>query len=1274
MDESANQAPQLTTLANAMPDARVADSLAGGGEMGELIRSVDWSQTPVGPIENWSATLRSTIRFLLANRFPILLWWGPQYVQFYNDAYRPIPGTKHPQSLGQRAAECWPEIWHILQPLVDTPFNGGPATWMEDILLVLNRRGFLEETHFTIAYSPVPDEAAPRGIGGVIATVHEITGKVVGERRVRILSELGARDPATRTAEDACGVAAETLARHPGDIPFALLYLIDDNRRCARLAGASGIAPGETASPIAIDLDGDAEWPIDDVIRSNTMIVVEDLGRRFRRLPSGPWPDPPGQAVLAPIRSPQLDMPAGVLVAGVSARLELDELYSSFYELVAAQIATTVANARAYEEERRRAEALAQIDRAKTAFFSNISHEFRTPLTLMLGPLDETIADPQLPAGTRERLQLVERNALRMQKLVNSLLDFSRIEAGRMQASYEETDLAQLTRDIASTFRSAMEKAGLGYDVECDELDEDLFVDREMWEKIVLNLLSNAFKFTLSGAVVVRLGRIDGHAMLEVVDTGVGIPEEELPRLFERFHRVESTQGRTHEGSGIGLALVHELVKLHGGTIEARSTVGAGTTIRVLMPFGTAHLPSDRLLAPRTQSGAVIGARHFVQEALRWLQVPDENAGALRVAADNVAPARDRRFASTFGSRILLADDNADMRVYLRDLLSPYYAVEAVADGEQALSAAQRKPPDLILSDIMMPRIDGFGLLREIRGDEKLRSVPVVLLSARAGEEARIEGLDAGADDYIIKPFSARELLARVGALLELRAMRRETEEAFRRRTAQYETLLTAAPLGVYLIDADFRIREVNPTAQALFGDVNGLIGSDFDDVLHRLWPQAYADEIASLFRHTLTSGEPYFTAERAGQRRDRKDTEYYEWQISRIPLPDGTHGVVCYFRDVSSHVLAREQLRLADRQKDEFLAMLSHELRNPLAPIRNAGEVLARTRSENPNARAATDIVRRQVEILTRLVDDLLDVSRVTQGRIELKRQPVELADVIAQALEIVDPLIKERQHTVSITTYGKLRVNGDLARLVQCVTNILTNAAKYTDPNGNIGITYRAHGPNAVLTVSDTGIGMRSELLPRVFDLFVQSDRTLDRAQGGLGIGLAIVKRLIEMHGGTVSARSAGLGLGSTFEIRLPLITAAVPASTAQAVLRVPPRRILVVDDNEDASTALAMMLRLEGHEVRSFPSGAEALAHMAEFEVDVALLDIGLPGMNGYELARRLRECAGARAIRLVALTGYGQAEDRERARAVGFDEHLVKPADLRSLQQVLARSIP
>jgi signal transduction histidine kinase len=366
----------------------------------------------------------------------------------------------------------------------------------------------------------------------------------------------------------------------------------------------------------------------------------------------------------------------------------------------------------------------------------------------------------------------------------------------------------------------------------------------------------------------------------------------------------------------------------------------------------------------------------------------------------------------------------------------------------------------------------------------------------------------------------------------------------------------------------------------------------------------------------------------------------------------------------------SEEALREADRRKDEFLALLGHELRNPMSPITTASELLSRMRGDDERAQVAVGIIKRQAAQLTRLVDDLLDVGRITQGRIQLDLRPLDLASVVAQAVETVEPLIRKKQQEVLITkSHEALYVRGDLARLVQCVVNILTNAGKYSEPRGQIRLRTRAQGSEAVIEVSDDGAGISPELLPRVFEIFVQGDRTLDRAQGGLGIGLSVTRRLIEMHAGQVGATSPGLGFGSTFEVRLPRISP--PAEKRQRpTFRAPPRRVLIVDDNADSAHALSLLLTHGGHETQVALSGQEALERIESFQPDVALLDIGLPELDGYELARRLRAIPRLKSTRLVALTGYGQMEDRERAFAAGFDEHLVKPVDPAILERTLA----
>lgn len=1265
--------------------ARVAagklDFLTGGGEMGERMRAFDWRSTPLGAADRWPQSLKTIIRVMLDSRYAMWMLWGPEFTFFCNDAYLPTVGNKRDWVLGARSDVVWEEIWPDIGPRIRHVLKTGAATWDEALLLFLERNGFPEETYHTFSYSPVYDD--DNRIAGMLCVVTEVTERVIGERRLRVLRDLAARVTGVDSIETSCQRAIGVLAQYPADVPVAALYLLEPGGALARRIAVTRELP-ESALPASAALDGPAGlWGIARALTMESGQQVADLPARGIFMEAGPWPDLIQQGFVMPLKGAGQDPFTGFLLVGISPRRPLDQPYVEFLDLVCGQVAAAIADAKAYEHERSRAEALAEIDRAKTTFFSNVSHEFRTPLTLMLGPMEDALADGQTPAVTRGRLEVAHRNALRLLKLVNSLLDFSRIEAGRVQASYEPADLDSVTRDLASTFRSAIERAGLRYTVRCLQLSEPAFVDREMWEKIVLNLLSNAFKFTLEGCIEVRLGQEGNCALLEVEDTGVGVAPEEIPRLFERFYRVEGTRGRNYEGSGIGLALVQELVKLHGGNIEARSTVGRGAIFSVRIPLGSRHLPQDHLRAASLPTAAQVGAQAFVSEAERWL--PDASAERTPpLRAQEMDSNSDRRFEATFGARIVLADDNADMRAYVSALIAPLYDVEAVADGEAALQAVLRLRPDLVITDVMMPRLDGFGLLRAIRTDAQLSGLPVILLSARAGEESRIEGLDAGADDYLTKPFGARELLARIGAMLELARMRARNEAQLRESEGRLQDALAVSSAAEQRFRATFENAAVGMGQVGLDGRwllVNDrlcdIVGYERDELLQRTFADiTFAEDLGRdlALAEQLREGEiDTYTMQK---RYVRKNGSLVWINLSVAMVRSATGAPEHYIsvvEDITERKRAEEELGRAARLKDEFLAMLAHELRNPLAPIRNAGEVLSRVLPGERQVQEPLGMIRRQTAHLTRLVDDLLDVSRITQGRIQLQREPIDLATVISQAVETVAPAIHEKRHDLSILSRQvPLHVHGDSARLIQCVVNVLTNAAKYTDFGGRIRVETRAEGEQAVIEVSDDGIGLSPELLPRVFELFVQGDRTLDRAQGGLGIGLSVVQRLVEMHGGQVAARSEGLGLGSTFEIRLQRVEAPVAGESGTQRLRVACKRVLVVDDNVDSADSLAMVLKFDGHETDRVYSAHAALERSVSFRPDVILLDIGLPEIDGYEVARRLRATPGLERLRLVALTGYGQPEDRARTHAAGFDDHLVKPVELPALERAIAGS--
>ena len=728
--------------------------LVGGGEMAKLIETMDWSDSALGPIESWPQSLRTTVSLAQASNSPMSLSWGADHVQIYNDGYWPICGPKHPQAMGQDFRVCWASAFPVIGEAYESAWAGKSA-YLEKMRMFLDRYGFLEETWFTFSFSPITDESG--GVGGVFNPVTDMTAQMLSERRTGITRDLASLAGKARTSEEAFALCTPVMVEARLDLPFCLLYAIDIASNRATLVSHTGLERGSLHCLAAVELGSadDRSWSIGEVAHSGQAKRLDDLAERLGEPSVGPYPEQPRTALVLPILLPGADLPAIVMVAGVSARLPLLDSYRAFYDLLAAGVATVVAGARAYEDEREKARALAQIDQAKSAFFSNVSHEFRTPLTLILGPMEDALLKDSLSG---DDLKTAHRNALRLVRLVNGLLEFSRIEAGRLESSFEPTDLAALTAGLVGAFDSLIRSAGVKLVVTCPSLCELVYVDRLHWEKIVFNLVSNAFKFTFEGSIEVRLSTVGRHLELSVHDTGIGIAAHELPRLFQRFHRVSGAHGREFEGSGIGLALVDELARAHGGTVRVESIVGQGTTFVVSIPLGSAHLPTQRIRSePRIRELTPGPVLPVERQKTSISSSPSPNSTVLR-------------------QRVLVADDNADMRAYLGRLLAPYWQVELVEDGRAAFDSAVARPPDLVLSDVMMPGMDGVGLVKALRDDTRTAAIPVVLLSARAGEDAVLEGLETLADDYLVKPFSSRELLTRIRTHLRMANVRQRLQ------------------------------------------------------------------------------------------------------------------------------------------------------------------------------------------------------------------------------------------------------------------------------------------------------------------------------------------------------------------------------------------------------------------------------------------------------------------------------------------------------------------
>ncbi|MCD8739146.1 ATP-binding protein [Mucilaginibacter roseus] len=1224
--------------------------LSGGGEMGKLIRTMDWSKTALGPVESWPQSLRTSVSLCLSSTFPILIAWGPETIQIYNDSYRPICGAKHPESMGQNFRICW----ETALPVVGDAFSRGEqgeGTYINDQRMFLDRYGYLEESFMTFSFAPIRDESG--GVGGIFHPITETTVKMLSGRRTQVLRDLGAALGNAKSIDNIGEIATEKYAEYVLDIPFKMIYRLNQQNNTAELISCAGLTAGSNLAPLTINLLNKQpdNWNLEVVRTSGKMQEETNLIQRFGEYSCEPYPEAPHTAMILPLKISGQDDVFGFIIAGVSVCRALDNDYYNFYDQLLNTYNTAVSNVYAYEQEQKRAEALAEIDRSKTAFFSNVSHEFRTPLTLMLGPLEDLLGTSTLPPDVKEHIESTHRNALRLLKLVNNLLDYSRVEAGRTQAAYQQIDLAELTADLASSFRSIIEKAGMQLLVNTPELQGTIYVDRQMWEKIVLNLLSNAFKYTLEGTISVNLEKDGNVAVLKVADTGVGIPEKELPHMFERFHRVENSSGRTHEGSGIGLSLVNELVHLHGGEISVSSVEGKGSTFTVEIPFGKAHLPAEHVLetAKETDSTALKGA--FIQEAISLLQEDAQlqYEGAEVKMTGDVTVHQD--ISVDKETRILIVDDNADMRAYLKRLLDPYFTAYVANNGADGLQKIHEYQPDLVLSDIMMPVMDGKAMLEYLRRAPETARLPVIFLSARAGEEARIDGLEAGADDYLVKPFSAAELLTKIRAQIKISKTRTHAEQ-------QLRELLTEAPVAMAIYRTKWHVIEFANNRMLQYWGLNAkqAFGKPMIEVLPDLKGQGFGEIMDQVFNtgERFVSGEIPVELTKNGV----KEKSYINLTIEALRNEDQhVTGMIAVAADVTEQVTAREELeKVTDtlkmaldaanlgtwrtdwgsdklfvsdiarrihgiplgtdlsfnetlqiivdehrervlqaivaaveskgrfsedyqvqpvngspkkwlnttgkveldengevigvigtilditeskedsQRKDDFIGMVSHELKTPLTSLNGYSQLLQIHARKNQDgfAKDKLDKVTAQIRKMTTLINGFLNVSRLEAGKIQLNKEPFELNKLIAETIE--DASAGTLTHSLIFEPTQDITVAADRDKINSVVYNLISNAVKYS-PNANeVKVKSYVNNDSAVVSITDKGMGVKHEDQEKLFDRYYRVEGNHMKNIAGFGIGLYLSAEIVKRHCGEIWVQSEP-DMGSTFSFSLPL-----------------------------------------------------------------------------------------------------------------------------------------
>ncbi|RIB10549.1 hypothetical protein C2G38_2205784 [Gigaspora rosea] len=1267
----------------------------------KMVYDYDWSSTVLGPIDSWDPALKNALNLCLHSAFPAYLCIYPDWISIYNLAWNPLFKLKSScqQALGKSFRETWPELYDIFNSQFER--KSGKGIFFKDVCYSLERDGFAEDGFFNHTISPVIQS------DGSVCAIHamgiETTQKVLNARRLKILNELGRRICEVTSLENACQIIKKVLSNNNADIPYALIYFVDhksdsgSDYSIARLMATTFDYDDKTGWKFPdylpetlkiIDLAKDANKIYD------TYIELKRYNATYSFLKCDSWPislllkegghikvllkdDSQAVLLLTKIFIREGQELSVILICGINPRCTLDEKYMEFLKLTLSHMNTFLLHAKTIEEEKMRSKVLADLNRQKVLFFQGISHELKTPLTLMLSPLDDIITTCPKETPMMSHLQLIRRNSHRLLKLINSLLQFSNIEAVKLKVDYRETNIAEFTQELVSNFKNMAETLGLEYVIDIPSSDKfnqamggKIYLDHDMYETIVFNLCSNALKHTWNGRVTIRLyldykdnkkmvvleisdtdkfnqamgdkiyldhdiyetivfnlcsnalkhtwnGRVtirlyldykDSKKMvvLEVSDTGVGIPEIALPNLFQRFYRVESQNSRSHEGTGIGLALVKEFITCHGGDITVTSVVNQGTTFKCWFPIGYEHLSTNQITNQISFENPIVSGRElynnrqlYLEESFQWiinntqneiidkLSIDDQDMDIDKILADDIvshdSTANEKKY------QILLVDDN-DMRDYLAVILKEFDVFRA-CDGQDAIQVLKKlkKLPDLILSDVMMPNMNGYELLDLLRSNVKTQLIPVILLSAKADEDCKVEGLDRGADDYLVKPFSAQELITRIRTNIELSIFRRKIsfQQSKQEETKQLllsisNKILSGLDLNETLLNIVKEIHHRLPIERifivtndrsgfknkivALYEDQKNItpmtnqsiklndVIKDKSQTLANLQKSLDnnpgIDVFLDVYCDNFCKNVSLLSAEIS------LDNICWGWiKVHRSPNSVWLDSEIELLQQISNQISlgityaymleknAANEIKIktaeaASRAKSQILANTSHELRTPLGAIIG---ILSSFDSTNltTEQKEMINIMSCGSDIVLSIVNDILDVAKLEAQKITLMNTTFDLLELFESTIE----------------SFGKKAGTKSIELIVNCKVDMLPRYIK-SDPErikftnmGKIVVTIsmqlsdvvdkdknkQTYGQiikkgNLLVELYDTGIGINPEYINYAWQSYSQNDMSMTKRQYGTGLGLSICKSLVEINGGEINVESH-LGRGSKF-----------------------------------------------------------------------------------------------------------------------------------------------